>query len=521
MNNIFERLLKTLSVRHTKDFTEEFYTTHPNRDNLLGLCQMCEAYGISAKGVKIKEMDINALSIPSILHINNQFAILSEISANKITVDLNGQTTSIPRKEVKNLWDGTALLIESDTDAIEPYYPDHQKQTLKNNTVNAILFIILFTCGLLMLLQAFLHNGTLSIVMALIDIIGTCTCILLLQEQMFQNSKIGDKICCTFNQGSCNEVVSSKGSKVLGYSWGEIGLGYFVSHFSVATLLPNSLVFLSFASWLAMCYSIWSIYYQAYIVRQWCMLCIIVQALLWCTGIACAFLSDLSFITLCQSFLNFHHIGYFFAIASITIFTAKQTSRITEFKTKLWNAKYLYRSLKCKEDIFRHILYQSKFIPTTQKDSSILFGDDNAHIHITVVTNPHCSHCAAMHQKIDHLIGKYGKLISIQYIFWAFNENQEQSNRFLIAAYLQKGRGKALEIFNEWYKCTNFNRKIITNKFSDLNYNHSEIEQELRRQIAWIHKSNLSETPTILVNGYVLPAEYEVEDLALFTNTKL
>lgn len=126
-----------------------------------------------------------------------------------------------------------------------------------------------------------------------------------------------------------------------------------------------------------------------------------------------------------------------------------------------------------------------------------------------------------MHQKIDHLIGKYGKLISIQYIFWAFNENQEQSNRFLIAAYLQKGRGKALEIFNEWYKCTNFNRKIITNKFSDLNYNHSEIEQELRRQIAWIHKSNLSETPTILVNGYVLPAEYEVEDLALFTNTKL
>ena len=134
MNNIFERLLKTLSVRHTKDFTEEFYTTHPNRDNLLGLCQMCEAYGISAKGVKIKEMDINALSIPSILHINNQFAILSEISANKITVDLNGQTTSIPRKEVKNLWDGTALLIESDTDAIEPYYPDHQKQTLNLET---------------------------------------------------------------------------------------------------------------------------------------------------------------------------------------------------------------------------------------------------------------------------------------------------------------------------------------------------------------------------------------------------
>ena len=44
------------------------------------------------------------------------------------------------------------------------------------------------------------------------------------------------------------------------------------------------------------------------------------------------------------------------------------------------------------------------------------------------------------------------------------------------------------------------------------------IEEELERHHSCRHKTSLIETPTILVNGYKLPKEYELEDLAMITN---
>ena len=39
------------------------------------------------------------------------------------------------------------------------------------------------------------------------------------------------------------------------------------------------------------------------------------------------------------------------------------------------------------------------------------------------------------------------------------------------------------------------------------------------RHRKWRTRASLSETPTILVNSYKLPDEYEIEDLAMIVNT--
>ena len=139
MKNLFERLLDSLSVPYTTSFTNDLYMTHPNRDNLLGLCQMCASFGISAKGVNIMDKNLDVLSIPAILHVSGHFVILTDLTEDKVTYDREGQTTIQAKEDFLSSWDGNALLIESDKETIEPSYSKHRKQAQRESVQHLIL----------------------------------------------------------------------------------------------------------------------------------------------------------------------------------------------------------------------------------------------------------------------------------------------------------------------------------------------------------------------------------------------
>ena len=131
MKNVFIRLLEALSIPYTYDFADELYATHPNKDNMLGLYQMCEVYGIASKGVNVADKNCDELSIPSVLHVGGQFVILTDLTDDEITYDWNGQRTTQSRSDFTRSWDGNALMIEADTGAAEPSFTEHRKQDRK------------------------------------------------------------------------------------------------------------------------------------------------------------------------------------------------------------------------------------------------------------------------------------------------------------------------------------------------------------------------------------------------------
>ena len=51
--------------------------------------------------------------------------------------------------------------------------------------------------------------------------------------------------------------------------------------------------------------------------------------------------------------------------------------------------------------------------------------------------------------------------------------------------------------------------------------NTSAVNQEMERQTSWINKAGFTATPTILVNGYVLPPAYSLADLPMFVDIPL
>lgn len=147
MKNVFIRLLEALSIPYTYDFADELYATHPNKDNMLGLYQMCEVYGIASKGVNVVDKNCDELSIPSVLHVGGQFVVLTDLTDSEVTYDWNGQRTTQSRSDFIRSWDGNALMIEADTGAAEPSFTEHRKQDRRKHAQLVITIALMLACG--------------------------------------------------------------------------------------------------------------------------------------------------------------------------------------------------------------------------------------------------------------------------------------------------------------------------------------------------------------------------------------
>lgn len=510
MKNILEAFLEQLKIPYTKHFAEQLYEEHPYRNNMLGLRQMLGIYGIQTQGVKTE--DLSSLPMPCILHLSGRFVIGIESTTEQITYLWHQKKIRSKIADFQKQWTGNALIPEDISMAAEPEYIQHRKEQFLHlaewfAVICAILFYGIFNFTLH---QNYLQP--LSYIFIGIDLLGIGICSLLLQKQMFNSSQIGDKICTMFHQTDCNHILYSEGAKIGPYSWSEIGMGYFFSHLLFTVSHPDAIPMLSIIGWGAMVYGIWSIYYQATVVHQWCILCLYVQALLWINGIVTAL------------YLGYHHIPFeiqailihfllFGAIVVTTIFVIhKITEVITEKQDKI-QATFQYRALKSNKDVFTTILRQSQFIQTDDTDSAILLGNPQAKMRITILTNPYCNPCAKMHKKVERLLDESPQNICIQYIFSSFNEDLEDSNRFLIAAYQQLGPEYARDIYSQWYEKGKYNSQAFMKNWPTIIFHAPAVEKELTHHQNWKNRTQITATPTLLVNGYILPPEYSIEDL--------
>ena len=131
---------------------------------------------------------------------------------------------------------------------------------------------------------------------------------------------------------------------------------------------------------------------------------------------------------------------------------------------------------------------------------------------ITILSNPHCNPCAKMHKRVESLLKDHGDKLCVQYIFTSFNEELEESNRFLIASYLQQDTQTAQTVFQQWFDGEKDNAKDYISTIT-LDLFIKETEMEMKRHRQWRNRAGITATPTILVNGYLLPDGYEIEDL--------
>lgn len=510
MKNILETFLESLEVRYTKEYADSLYLEHPYRNNMYGLKQMLNKYNIKTLGVCIESKSLTSLNYPCILHVNNDFVIGFHCDEKEVNYWEQGKKKSLSQDDFKKIWTGNALIVEDLKEAQEPDY----KQNLYNEWSNRLKKWGIPALLILAIITGIISNRTkitnLYLLCIILYTIGGIVCLLLMQKQLLGKSNLGDKVCSLFHQADCNSILKGTYSHILNISWSEIGLGYFVSSILLLIIQPAFFDILNIINWGAMCFGVWSIYYQGFVEKKWCTLCVLVQIIVWCIGLLTMFFNREVLFTL----------DYFFGATATILICILIINKYTIFnnirKEKI-NTLYKYNSLRFNRFVAGSLIENSRYYEVSTKDSYIIFGNREALLHITIVSNPYCKPCARAHKQIDRLLNLYGNDICVQYIFVVFNERLKDSCRYLISRYNRSSLYKVQQDYTEWYIEQNDSHATILKNHAD-EFHSEEIEQELQRHLNWCEKNSIISTPTILINGYLLPEEYDIQDLDMLIN---
>lgn len=508
MDNFLSLVLSALKVPHTKEYTSSLYNEHPDKNNLFGLSSMFNEFGVDSQGFQLDNYSqLLEIDTPFIAHWNGKFILVYAVDETKVIMQEEGGHTKseLPIRRFQEGFSGYILSLVANNYSIEPnYYQNH-----RNEILSIVKRWAIIVSAVLLIIIGYIHNGVFRYIglvcYLMLDLIGLYICRLLLLMQIKRENNLGDQLCQRFSNNGCGTVLSSDAAKFLGgVSWSESGFGYFLANiiieiFSVAlidTIVIGNLLLLPF--------TFVSVGYQKKKIKQWCLLCLMVMMLLWLM----AFVGVL-FVPR-QTHIMFQDIIRVCGMYTIIILMTHYYVKGSTDKKRLSKEQHLLAHIKRNATVFDALLKQQQQIPFPSIVSSIIFGNPHATLHLTVVSNPHCRPCAKMHKILAKLLS-VNPNSCVTYIFASFKDSLSISNRFLIAIY-QKYKEQSISIFDQWFDKGMYDPLSFMKRFP-VNIEDDKVYLELLAHRKWVKENEVSTTPTVAVNGFLLPGFYSVEDL--------
>lgn len=257
-------------------------------------------------------------------------------------------------------------------------------------------------------------------------------------------------------------------------------------------------------------YSVWSVWYQKVKARQWCVLCMIVQItfyLIFAVNIIFGYVIWPEFA-----------IGQIFPVAVIYLVPFIAISLLTPAiaeSLKVSDIVQRMNSLKMTDEVFEGLLKSNNYYEVEDSVSKIVFGDPDAEMQITVISNPHCEPCGKAHEKFDKLIDTLGGRACMRFLFINFkSELFSNSGKFLISAYLNNDEQTAKDIYYKWFTGEKY-KLHKTYEHYGFDMEAEEVVRLQEKHEEWCDVNKIPSTPTILINGYKLPDIYNIEDINL------
>lgn len=356
----------------------------------------------------------------------------------------------------------------------------------------------------------------------LLKLAGCFVTALLLWYEVDNANPVLKQICGIGSSGkqtNCSAVLNSKQSKLFNIiSWSEIGFFYFAGGFislsvagvQVETIL-HTLVWLNLV---ALPYTIFSLYYQWKVAKQWCVLCLAVQTLL-----IAEFVTTLSFNILSPSLFILSGSALTtlfpsFLLPCILWFLLKpillQNQEAKRKKRELLKFKYDSR-------IYHALLPKQKQITEDTTGLGIMIGNPNAANTIIKVCNPYCGPCAKAHPEIEKLL-EDNEDVKLQIIFTASNDEQDRASlpvKHLLAIAEKNNEILTKGSLDEWYLAKTKDYEVFASKYP-MNGELSKQGTKVEAMSTWCKQEEIAFTPTLFINGYQLPDVYNIGDLKYF-----
>jgi len=522
--------LKLLKVKVNRATVNESLQNHPDWPSLLCISDSLNKWNIPNASGKVETSDIDLIPTPFIAYTQyNQspLVIVKGITDLGIEVYQNNynKPVIIPKETFIKKWTGVYLIAEADEHSGETNYKINKRKSIFKRLIPAGAFVTLIAVSLLHLNKIVGANrispdfSTMGIYLQFfILLVGVGITSLLLWYEIDKNNPLLKKICNGVVKGNCNAILTGKHTKLLEWlSWSEVGFFYFSGSLLALlfseSFLTDTIAVLAWLNIMALPYTAFSLYYQWKVAKQWCVLCLGVQALLILGGLnvlANGLLLPLPKIT--PEYLLNIQLSYFLPV-SIWYAAKPYILRLQEAK----NTKREYQRIKFNAELFATLLKKQKSITFSAEELGISLGNPAATNTIIKVCNPYCGPCALAHPKIEELLDQNPN-VRAKIIFTTTNDEANiaiKPVRHLLAIAESNNQTKIKQSLDDWYLSNKKDYDQFAAKYP-LNGELLKQKEKIEAMSKWCEDMEITATPTIFINGYQIPDAYSIEDLKYF-----
>ena len=527
--NVVQQFVRLLNVKITASSVNETVLSHPDYPSLLSISDCFTQWKIDNAAVKIDGSRLAEIPTPFIGYIGGELKVVTQSDSDRIHyIEPDGESKSEDKISFLDRWHGVAFLAETNENSGQPNYTS--ERFIEQKKALAIPFIILLMAawaipaGYIFSLDhttqdTFVYSG-----LILSKVLGISVCMMLLWYEVDKYNTTLKKLCSGVGaKTDCNAVLNSSQSKVFSWlSWSELGFIYFAGGFLTLALYPNLTFTIGALSLLALPYIIFSVTYQAFVIKQWCPFCLAIQVILLTefllNGInGFRFIADIQALQAATwSFLSLSilQLAIVYLIPSLALFSIKPLI----IKTLKGNkSRFELNRLKANSDIFASMLSSQKRVVQWESNLGITLGNDQAQNTVIKVCNPYCDPCSNAHPEIKKLLNE-SQNVKVQIIYntsYSGYDKGVEPVRHFLAIHESNSQDHTKKALDDWYLNKNKNYKTYA-------LNHP-VDADLLAQDAKIKKmhdwtvlNDVAFTPTYFFNGVQLPAQYGLSDLKYF-----
>ncbi|MEO6838813.1 MAG: vitamin K epoxide reductase family protein [Ginsengibacter sp.] len=523
--NVATAYISQLRVSVTPSSFKQQLNENPYFPSLYSLSNTFDRFQIPHQAVKIDKENFDNLRPPFIAYVKGQatgkdFVLVTLVSEKEVQYFAeNKKVKKISKEDFLKNWEEIVLLAEPDEKSGEKdFLINRRKEISSTNKTKALIaasFLIFGTTLFFFLHSLPLHFIISASALLFIKLLGLVVTVLLLIYEIDKSNSFVKSICTAGKQTNCGAVLQSKASKILGISWSEAGFFYFASTFLF--LLFPSITFttkvfvLAVANILAAPYILFSLYYQWKVVKQWCPLCLTVQAvlaaeLIW--SIVNFWQNPSPFSFLPSAFLPI----IYSLLIPITAWYLLKPLILKAKEEPVYKAAY--KRLLYNPETFNHLLQQQSTAPDGYQNIGIEIGNPEAENTIIKVCNPYCGPCAIAHPVLDEIIHN-NKNVKVKLIFTASNDKDDKRGiaaRHLLAISEKHDARQTQQALDDWYLAERKDYEVFAAKYP-MNGEIKEQEKQIDEMKVWCKEAEISFTPTLFINGRRLPEKYKIEEL--------
>lgn len=525
MEETVAKFLTFIGAPVAESYCERLIRTHSDYPSLVSISDTFERLGLEYTIGVVERNELHTLQLPYLLH--------TEAEGGDIIAIKKQRDLAINEKVLKH-WSG--ILIQIDP---LPFNDTKERiDTFKRARFVRAIMLPLVVFGLALLIyESYLFSKefqslllkTEVFALFLTSLFGISIGYLLIAKDLGIKYNSVENFCKVEGnpKTDCNKILNSNGATILGL----INLSelVFVCFLSQALIIITVIFNYSFYSSAQLLFSIlailyapvilYSIYYQYAVAKVWCKLCLLVNANL---AVQALFLINTRYVDFRKVIHSqIPNIFIFLFIFLLVLFVVilikdqiKENIRLVESESEALRVKHSMF-------VFTNLLKFSKKISTDFAEDEIIIGNTGAHLKLLLVINLYCLPCKEHFQKIVDAvtINSQDLQISLRFVLSGRDINLSPNTvQYIIHYWRENIMGKpnysqeTIKLLQEWFDEMNLEtfkvRRPLTSAVID---NRTQHVSAMHHQ--WIQSEHIRRTPSLFINGYALPQNYNLSDI--------